>query len=49
MLGDSSVDVVLKLYPGLPHGFYIYPNLGATIDYYQTMVNWIQGLVKSLQ
>ena len=38
-LCESSVDVALKLYPGLPHGFYIYPDLESTIEYYQTMVD----------
>jgi hypothetical protein len=40
-LGSYSVPTIVKVYPGLPHAFYIYPQLPSTAVYLQTMVDWI--------
>ncbi|QKX57330.1 uncharacterized protein TRUGW13939_04442 [Talaromyces rugulosus] len=40
-LQAAGVSTVLKVYPGLPHAFYIYPQLPSTAVYLQTMVDWI--------
>jgi hypothetical protein len=39
------VDVVLKIYEGLPHAFYICPDLPASVQYFQSMVDWIEQLL----
>lgn len=39
------VPVTLKVYSGMPHAFYIHPQLQDSIDYLQTMVDWIRQLV----
>jgi hypothetical protein len=36
--------VTVKMYPGLPHAFYIHPNLPETSEYFQTMVDWINHI-----
>ncbi|KAH8896920.1 lipase esterase family protein [Thozetella sp. PMI_491] len=43
-LKDNGVDVSLKIYPGLPHAFYVYPNMAVCADYFQSMVDWIENL-----
>lgn len=30
----------------MPHAFYVYPNLGPSIEYFETMVAWIDGVTK---
>ncbi|WAO94373.1 Lipase esterase family protein [Fusarium falciforme] len=39
-LKANDVDVTLKIYPGLPHAFYTYPEMRSTIEYQETMVDW---------
>ncbi|KAH7385685.1 lipase esterase family protein [Pyrenochaeta sp. MPI-SDFR-AT-0127] len=41
-LKQSGVNVMLKVYPGMPHAFYIYPDLGPSVEYLETMVQWIE-------
>ncbi|KAJ3530541.1 hypothetical protein NM208_g9281 [Fusarium decemcellulare] len=44
-LRSDGVEVTLKLYPGLPHAFYIYPNLEPSIEYLESMVEWIDKIL----
>ncbi|PMD33045.1 lipase esterase family protein [Hyaloscypha variabilis F] len=44
-LKTCRVPVTLKVYTGMPHAFYIHPQLQDSIDYLQTMVDWIRQLV----
>ncbi|KAH7142123.1 lipase esterase family protein [Dactylonectria macrodidyma] len=41
-LRNDGVHVELKVYPGMPHAFYIYPDLEPSQEYFQTMVDWIR-------
>lgn len=41
----SSVDVTLKVYPGMPHAFYVYPDLEPSIEYLESMVEWIDKIL----
>ncbi|KAI9745056.1 MAG: hypothetical protein M1818_001334 [Claussenomyces sp. TS43310] len=41
-LQASGVPVTLKIYPGMPHAFYAHPQLPPSIEYLQTMVDWIR-------
>lgn len=43
------VPVTLKVYTGMPHAFYIHPELQDTVDYLQTMVDWIKQLVEPVE
>jgi hypothetical protein len=36
------ITTTLKVYPGLPHAFYVYPELKTSREYLQTMVDWIE-------
>ncbi|KAI9874523.1 MAG: hypothetical protein M1830_009649 [Pleopsidium flavum] len=38
---EAGVHVTLKVYPGLPHGFYMFPHLEASTQYLQSVVDWI--------
>ncbi|KAM5370013.1 hypothetical protein ACJZ2D_008696 [Fusarium nematophilum] len=40
-LRNDEVNVELRVYPGMPHAFYIYPDLEPSREYFQTMVDWI--------
>jgi len=44
-LRSNGVSVMVKLYPGLPHAFYIHPNLPESSEYFQVMVDWIHGIL----
>ncbi|OQU97177.1 hypothetical protein CLAIMM_03152 [Cladophialophora immunda] len=44
-LKANRVPVTVKVYSGLPHAFYIHPNLQETSEYFQTMVDWINQLL----
>jgi len=44
-LKACGVDVVLRIYAGLPHAFYVHPGLPPSIQYFQSMVDWIEQLV----
>ena len=37
----DSVAVTVKTYGGLPHGFYMFPHLKQTTEYYQSIVDWV--------
>lgn len=37
----NRVDLTLKLYPGVPHAFYVWPELPQSRDYLETIVRWI--------
>ncbi|KAH7134491.1 lipase esterase family protein [Dactylonectria estremocensis] len=41
-LRNDKVHVELKVYPGMPHAFYIYPNLEPSREYFQTMIDWMK-------
>ncbi|KAJ9145078.1 Lipase esterase family protein [Pleurostoma richardsiae] len=40
-LRADGVDVTLKVYPGMPHAFYVYPELKSSVEYFQAIVDWI--------
>jgi hypothetical protein len=42
------VPVKTKVYPGLPHAFYLFPDLGETPTYFNTIVDWINFLDKDM-
>ncbi|EFX06321.1 lipase esterase family protein [Grosmannia clavigera kw1407] len=44
-LKANGVDVVLNVYKGLPHAFYIYPDLPPSARYTQSVVDWIEQLL----
>ncbi|KAH8648237.1 lipase esterase family protein [Ilyonectria robusta] len=46
-LKAGGVDVTVKIYEGLPHAFYIYPDLPPSGQYFQTMVDWIEHLLSN--
>ncbi|KAE8386314.1 alpha/beta hydrolase fold-domain-containing protein [Aspergillus alliaceus] len=46
-LEDAGVPVQRKVYPGLPHAFYLFPDLKATSVFYDTVVDWIIALEKA--
>jgi acetyl esterase/lipase len=37
----TSVPVTLNVYPGLPHGFYMFPHLEPSVKYLQSVVAFI--------
>lgn len=39
------VDTILKVYGGLPHAFYVHPDLPQSARYFQSMVDWIDQLL----
>ena len=41
----TSTRTTLKVYPGMPHAFYVYPNLAPSTEYFQTIVQWISGIL----
>ncbi|KAI9811857.1 MAG: hypothetical protein M1827_005208 [Pycnora praestabilis] len=43
-LKEAGVAVELKIYKGLPHGFYMFPQLKASAEYWQNVVAWIKEL-----
>lgn len=43
---SGSVDVTLKVYPGLPHAFYVYADMEPSATYCKTVVDWIERLVQ---
>jgi len=43
-LKKAGVDVTLKVYGGLPHGFYMFPHLKQTVEYYQSVVDWVSKI-----
>lgn len=49
MLGNSSVNVTLKVYPGMPHAFYSYPDLQPSIDYIESMVEWFEKVLGEVE
>ncbi|OAL53562.1 lipase esterase family protein [Pyrenochaeta sp. DS3sAY3a] len=46
-LKSHGVDVKLQIYPGMPHAFYVYPDLGPSIEYFETMVGWIDEITQT--
>ncbi|KAL6411550.1 lipase esterase family protein [Ilyonectria robusta] len=38
---SHSVNITLKIYPGMPHAFYVYPDLEPSVEYFEAMVDWI--------
>lgn len=44
-LKAAGVPVTVKTYPGLPHGFYMFPQLKATDVYLSTVVDFIKSCV----
>jgi len=44
-LKAAGIPVTLKLYPGLPHGFFMFPDLEATVQYYDAVVDFINPLI----
>ncbi|KAI0136172.1 lipase esterase family protein [Xylariales sp. AK1849] len=47
VLKNSGVNVSVKIYPGLPHAFYAYPNLKSTQEYFHTMVHWMDMISRN--
>ncbi|CAK7234688.1 hypothetical protein SBRCBS47491_009033 [Sporothrix bragantina] len=43
-LQASGVSTTLKVYPGMPHAFYVYPDLAPSRQYFDTVVEWIASL-----
>ncbi|KAH8714616.1 lipase esterase family protein [Ilyonectria robusta] len=37
----EGVNITLKIYPGMPHAFYVYPDLEPSVEYFEAMVDWI--------
>lgn len=37
----TSVPVERKIYAGLPHAFHLFPDLKATTEFYDTIIEWI--------
>lgn len=42
MCKHGRVDVVLNVYKGLPHAFYMYADLPPAARYNQAVVDWIE-------
>jgi dipeptidyl aminopeptidase/acylaminoacyl peptidase len=40
-----SVSVEVATYPGLPHGFYTFPQLEASTKYFKKAASWIKELL----
>ncbi|KAL3471490.1 alpha/beta hydrolase fold-domain-containing protein [Aspergillus californicus] len=47
-LKKAGALVKTKIYPGLPHAFYVFPDLEATPTYFNTIVEWINFLDRDL-
>ncbi|CEN60821.1 hypothetical protein ASPCAL03254 [Aspergillus calidoustus] len=47
-LKAAGVPVKTRVYPGLPHAFYLFPDLGETPTYFNTIVDWINFLDKDM-
>ncbi|KAL2834675.1 alpha/beta hydrolase fold-domain-containing protein [Aspergillus pseudoustus] len=47
-LKAAGVLVKTKVYPGLPHAFYLFPDLKETPTYFNMIVDWINFLDKDL-
>ncbi|CAK7205367.1 hypothetical protein SEUCBS139899_008137 [Sporothrix eucalyptigena] len=45
-LKNSGVATDLRVYPGLPHAFYVYPDLEPSQQYFDAVTEWIAGLKK---
>jgi acetyl esterase/lipase len=43
-LKAAGVPVTLKTYKGLPHGFYLFPHLKQSREYWQTTVDFVKSL-----
>lgn len=43
-LKSAGVPVTLKIYPGVPHGFYMFPQLKATSDYLHSVAEFVKEL-----
>jgi acetyl esterase/lipase len=43
-LKNAGVAVTLKVYPGLPHGFYMFPQLEQSMQYWQSAVDFVTSL-----
>lgn len=43
-LKEAGIPVTLKTYKGLPHGFYLFPHLKQTREYWQTTVDFVKRL-----
>ncbi|CAK7232066.1 hypothetical protein SCUCBS95973_008136 [Sporothrix curviconia] len=43
-LKSAGVATTLKIYPGMPHAFYVYPDLEPSQQYFDTVVEWIASL-----
>ena len=43
-LKKADVDVSVKVYPGLPHGFYMIPTLKESEEYWQAAVSFMKNL-----
>lgn len=43
-LKNAGVEVTLKVYPGLPHGFYMFPQLEQSMQYWQSAVDFVTSL-----
>ncbi|KAE8361109.1 alpha/beta hydrolase fold-domain-containing protein [Aspergillus caelatus] len=43
-LEEAGVPVQRKIYAGLPHAFHLFPDLKATTEFYDTIIEWIRTL-----
>ncbi|VUC23915.1 unnamed protein product [Clonostachys rosea] len=43
-LRANGVPVRLKTYPGMPHAFYVYPNLQPSMEYTDAVVEWMAAI-----
>jgi len=46
-LKAAGVPATIKAYAGLPHGFYMFPDLEQTVEYYQSVVDWVAQIQDS--
>ncbi|OQU94865.1 hypothetical protein CLAIMM_01156 isoform 3 [Cladophialophora immunda] len=46
-LKESGIPVDVELFPGLPHGFYTFPQLEATTEYFKQSAAWVKKLLSS--
>ena len=44
-LEKAGVRGTLNVYPGLPHGFYQFPNLTQTVRYHEDVVEFIREIL----
>ncbi|OAP61708.1 hypothetical protein AYL99_03911 [Fonsecaea erecta] len=46
-LREAGIPVDIEVFPGLPHGFYTFPQLEATTKYFKKSAAWVKKLLAS--